>query len=59
MDTHGGLLYSIAFVSLPNFDFNIGLYMYSVSFGGRNDVTPSDVMKMKTDVNKQIKMTSR
>ena len=53
MDTHDGLLYSIAFVSLPNFDFNIGL------FGGRNDVTPSDVMKMKTDVNKQIKITSR
>ena len=59
MDTHDGLLYSIAFVSLPNFDFNIGLHMYSVSFGERNDVTPSDVMKMKTDVNKQIKMTSR
>ena len=59
MDTHDGLLYSIAFVSLPNFDFNIGLYMYSVSFWWRNDVTPSDVMKMKTDVNKQIKMTSR
>ena len=42
-----------------NFDCNRGIYIYFISFDVRKQCSVSKVMEIKTDITKQIKMTSR
>ena len=43
-----------------NFDYNRGIqYVFREFLTQENDITSSNVVEMKADVTKQIKMTSR